>query len=314
MWQLTLMALAAFVQPDVARAAGGGVEELRAALDLEAPRVEKLRALFAEAEKDSEGIRKTAREKGADAARDQRDAWQKQLREKVKAVLSDLQKARYDDWLARKDRLAAEFDKALFGIPTVTEMKLKLSISAETAEKMQRAADNGIEKIRKKVIDLKSANAKQEEIAQAVNQLRRETIERMIESTSGTEQKRVKEFIKSWLQTPEAKLSKTERERLGRVMKTLQLKDAELEKKVRSLVAAVLMHHEENTWLRRGLGKELIMAVVKAKKDADIWITLSEYGALVDIHTRRLESLGEDLKNVLSTKQVAKLVAEGILD
>ncbi|MBI2901064.1 MAG: hypothetical protein HYY17_12835 [Planctomycetes bacterium] len=299
---------------EVVRAAGGNVEELRAVLGLDAAQVRDLRARLARAGTDYESVRTAMREKGAAAALEAARAWEKGVRDSVRGILADPQKPRYDDWLAFKRRLAGEYDKALFGIPPVTEMKLRIGLGAEAVRKMQRASDDGLAKIQDRVLKMKDGRAEAEAIAKAVNDLRRTTIEAMIESVAGAERKKVKEYVKTWLQTAEAKLAKADRDRLVRVLKALAVADGEQEKRLRARLAAVFLHQQELADLRRGMAKELLMAVLKAKPEADIWEAIDEHGALIDVHVRRLSSLYEDVKADLPTKQVARLVSEGIIE
>lgn len=306
---LLLSSTAARAGDEIAQAAGGNAEELRAVLALDANQFRDLQLRLTQGAKEYESIRTTLQEKGANAALDERKAWGDRLRGRVREVLTDSQRGRYDAWLEFKRRLAGEYDKALFGIPTVTEMKLRLELPPESVRKMQRASDQGAQKIEERVRKFKDEKASPDDIAKAVNELRRSTIEKMIESVSGAEQKRVKEFVKSWLQTAEAKLAKATRDRLVRTLKTLEAPE-----RVRARLAAVLLHQEETIGLRRGLGKELVLLVLRAKSDAEVWETFHEYTALIAVHTKRLESLYADLKADLPTKQIAKLVSEGILE
>jgi hypothetical protein len=101
---------------------------------------------------------------------------------------------------------------------------------------------------------------------------------------------------------------------MDRVLKGLDLGDTALGDRVKTLVAAVMWHQEENAQLRRSLAKELIGTLLQKKPEAEVWRSLYEYGALVDIHNRRIKALRDDLKAMLPTKQIAKLVTEGILE
>lgn len=306
MWGLTLLL-------QVASAAGGSVEELRAVLDLDVEQVRSLRSYFDRAETEYDEVRKAFRDQGGEAALEKEKAWEQRVRDDLKKLLRDPQRSRYSEWLGFKKRLASEYDKALFGLPMVTELKLRLELGPDAVRTLQRISDGGLDRIQAKVKELKNAKAPTEEIAKSVNDLRKSTIESMIEGLSSGDQKKVKEFVKAWLQTPEAKLAKADKDRLVRVMKTLAL-DGELEKRTRSKTAAILMHQAEVSSLRKGLAKELLMLVLRAKAEAEVWEAFHEHTALVDVHQRRLKSLYEDLKSDLPTKQIAKLVSEGILE
>lgn len=295
----------------VATAAGGSVEELRAVLDLDAEQVRNLKSFFDRAEQQYDEVRKAFRDQGGQAALDKEKAWEEKVREDVKKLLKDTQRGRYSEWLAFKRRLASEYDKALFGIPMVTELKLRLDLGSDSVKRLQRISDDGIDRIQARVKDLKNAKAPVEEIAKAVNEIRKSTIESMIEAS--TDQKKLKEFVKAWLQAPEAKLAKADKDRLGRLMKTLAI-DGDLEKRIRAKIAAILMHQADVAALRKGLGKELLMLVLRTKAEAEVWEAFHEHSALIGVHEKRLKSLYEDLKADLPTKQIAKLVSEGIVE
>lgn len=311
---LLATAVTGYGDEELYKGLGGSVEELRVVLDLNPAQVQDLRSLLEEAREEYEGIRAAARARGVEEASRQRRAWQDRLSRRVREFLSESQGELYEEWLDFKQRLSHEYDKALFGLPTVTEMKLRIGLAKEDADRMQQEADEGIEKIRGTLLELKRSGAEPQQLARELNLLRRETIEAMIEGASTPAQNKLKAFVKQWLQPPEDKLSKARRGQLGRLMKALAVEQAAEEKRIRNLVAAVLMHQAETRGLRKGMGKQVLMAVVRAKKEREAWIAMNEYGALIAIHDRRRDMLSEKLKATLSTKQLAKLVAEGIIE
>jgi len=296
------------------RAAGGGQEELRAVLEMDASQTDRLRTAFRAADQEFQRMRDGARARGGQPAIEELIAWQDRLRDAVRGVLNPNQVSRYDGWLERKRRLGEEYDKALFGIPTPTELKVKLGFSPETLDKEQKIADEGVDSIRRKMVEMRTSGSTVDEIGSAVNDLRKETIRKEIEAASGAEQRKIRDWLKTWLKAPAEKLSRTEFDRLERVMKGLELADGAQSGRIQALVASVLWHMEENAGLRRGLGKELVMAILRQKGDAEVWVAIYEYGTLIDIHARRIKALRDDLKATLPTKQIAKLVAEGVLE
>ena len=187
----------AFAQDDVARGAGGCIEELRAVLELEPAQLKTLRAIFSESRSEFETVKKGAQEKGTDAGRQARKEWQARLRERVRGTLTAGQTKRYEEWLERKDRLAREYDKALFGIPTTTEMKLRLNLPADAADRMYRASDAGIEGIRKRLLELKGQQAPDEDIARSVNEQRKALLDKLPEAAGTAVQGRVRDYIKT---------------------------------------------------------------------------------------------------------------------
>lgn len=302
-------------EEDVFRAAGGRVEELRAVLDLTPAQVKDLSSLIEKARNDQDAISKLAREKGIEAAREARRDWHSRIRSSISGLLKEAgQKYRYADWLDKKQHLEDEYEKAVFGLPPVSELKLHAGLPGAVTDAIQKLADEGVAGIRKKVSEFKTAAPDPEEVAKAVNELRRNIIEQMIRRCPKEHQKRLTEYIKTWLQSGESKLSKPEHERLSRIMKALAPQDQAADKRTRSLVASVLMHQEEQLWLKRSMAKEVLVALLRPKREADVWTALNEYGALLEVHRRRLQFLSGEMKACLGTKDLGKLVAEGILE
>ena len=240
--------------------------------------------------------------------------WQDSLRKRIKDVLHPNQLSAYESWLEKKRRLGEEYDKALFGIPNATELKLKLGFAPETLEKEQVIADQAVTDIRRKMADMRGAGQSTAAIGDAVNEVRKEAVKKMGDAASSAEKRKFTEYLKTWVKVPAEKLSRPEGDRLDRIMKQLELADGAVTDRIQSLVAAVLWHQEENATLRRGLGKELLMTLLQKRPEGEVWTAIYEYGTLFDIHNRRIKALRDDLKALLPTKQIAKLVAEGVLE
>ncbi len=312
---LLAMAGPAVTEEEVYRAAGGRIEELRAALDLTPDQVKEVGTIIEKARMGQDDLSKIAREKGMDALRDARLKWNAELRGTISGHLKDAsQKYRYADWLDRKRCLEEEYDKAVLGLPPMTDIKLHTGLPSTVTDPLQKVADEGVQAIRKKLTALKAAKADSEEIARTVNDMRRSAIELLIKSCPKEHQKKLKDHIKLWLQSAESKLSKPEHERLARIMKSLAPQDPAVEKKSRVLLASILMHQEEQLWLRRGRARDILVAVLRSKREADIWTALNEYGAMTEVQQRRLRFLAGEARALFGTKELGKLVAEGILD
>lgn len=259
-------------------------------------------------------LRVKGSEQGFGALGEEYPKWQEGARDRLRQLLRPEQRVFYDAHLAKKRRLAAEYEKSLFGIPPVTELKLRLALDDAAVEPMYRAADAGIEAIRKRVTDLRKQAAKPEDLARAVNDERRIVIERMIESVKGGAQSRVKEYVKDFLRTPEAKLTRADKATLDRLQKGLDVKDAARQQSSRRLLAAILMHKFEIALLRHGQSKDLITMIVTRRPEADMWVRMAEYTALVSIHERRLRDLNSDAKSYFTSQEIARLVSEGALE
>lgn len=309
-----LSALAVRAGEETSRAGGGSAEELRAVLDLDQQQAGRVQSLFRDAENELLQMRSGARSRGAAVTIEQLVGWQNGLRQRVKDALHPNQLSIYESWLDKKRRLGEEYDKALFGVPNCTELKLKLGYAPETLEKVQVIADQAVADIRKKMAEMRTAGQPTAAIGDAVNELRKDAVKKMGEAASSAEKRKFTEYLKTWVKVPAEKLSRPEGDRLDRIMKQLELTDAGVTDRVQTLVAAVLWHQEENATLRRGLGKELLMTLLQKRPEAEVWTALYEYGTLFDIHNRRIKALRDDLKALLPTKQIAKLVAEGVLE
>lgn len=307
-------AATAFAGEETSRAGGGSLEELRAVLELDGQQAGRVQAIYREGDADLQRLRDAARGRGAVVSIDQLVAWQDALRQKVKDALHPNQLSLYESWLEKKRRLGEEYDKSLFGLPNATELKLKLGYTAETLEKVQPIADQAVADIRKKMAEMRGAGQPVAAIGEAVNSLRTDAMRKMADCGTSSEKLKFANYLRGWLKTPAEKLSRPESDRLDRTMKQLELADGAMSDRVQSLVAAVLWHQEENSILRRGLGKELLMTLLQKRPEAEVWTALYEYGALFDIHNRRIKALREDLKAMLPTKPIAKLVAEGVLE
>ncbi|MBI2920776.1 MAG: hypothetical protein HYY18_06785 [Planctomycetes bacterium] len=302
------VAIRARAGEDVNRMAGGGIEELRAVLELDAAQADRLRNAMRTAETDYARLRATR------ATVEELVNWQEGLRGRVRAILTPQQAEKYDAWLERKRRLGDEYEKALYGLPVLTELKLRASLSPESQLKMQPVADEAVKGIKARMAAMRGAGANLNDIGLAVNELRKEFIRKMVEAASKDDLRKIREYLKIWVKTPAEKLTRVEQDRLERVMRQLELADGAQSDKVRSLVSSALWHLEECNSLRRGLGKELLMLILSRKADAEMWISIYDYTTLIDIRTRRVRAVREDLKAALPTKQIAKLVAEGILE
>lgn len=295
-------------------AGGGSVEELRAVLDLDSQQGSRLLQAFRDADGDLQRLRDAARGRGSVVSIDQLVAWQDALRGKIKDILHPNQLSQYESWLEKKRRLGDEYDKALFGLPNATELKLKLGLAAESLEKVQALADQAVADIRRKMAEMRAAGQGLPAIGDAVNALRSDALRRMAEGVASSEKLKFANYLKGWLKTPAEKLTRPEADRLDRIVKQLELADGAFSDRVQSLVAAILWHQEENAILRRGLGKELIMTLLQKRPEGEVWTALYEYGTLLDIHNRRIQALRDDLKAILTTRPIAKLVAEGVLE
>lgn len=299
---------------ETSRAGGGSLEELRAVLELDGQQAGRIQTAYRDGDADLQRMRDAARSRGAVVSIEQLVNWQDGLRQRVKDALHPNQLSLYEAWLEKKRRLGEEYDKSLFGLPNATELKLKLGYTAETIEKVQPIADQAVADIRKKMAEMRSAGQTIAAIGDAVNALRTDALRKIAECGTSSEKLKFANYLKTWLKTPAEKLSRAEADRLDRTMKQLELADGAMTDRVQSLVAAVLWHQEENTTLRRGLGKELLMTLLQKRPEAEVWTALYEYGTLFDIHNRRIKALRDDLKAMLSTKPIAKLVAEGVLE
>ncbi|MEK7468536.1 MAG: hypothetical protein AAB074_14085 [Planctomycetota bacterium] len=296
------------------RAGGGSAEELRAVLDLDSQQAARVQTLFRDADGELAQLRAGARQRNAAVTIEQLVGWQDSLRKRIKDVLHPNQLSAYESWLEKKRRLGEEYDKALFGIPNATELKLKLGFAPETLEKEQVIADQAVTDIRRKMADMRGAGQSTAAIGDAVNEVRKEAVKKMGDAASSAEKRKFTEYLKTWVKVPAEKLSRPEGDRLDRIMKQLELADGAVTDRIQSLVAAVLWHQEENATLRRGLGKELLMTLLQKRPEGEVWTAIYEYGTLFDIHNRRIKALRDDLKALLPTKQIAKLVAEGVLE
>jgi hypothetical protein len=307
-------ASAALAGEESHRAAGGCTEELRAALELDAPQAGRLRTLLREADGDLARIRGEALRNGSEPSRQRLVEWQDRLRARVKEILRPQQLPKYDDWIAFKVRLAGEYDKGLFGLPCATEIKLRASVPAASAEKLRSVLDEGVGRMQAKILELKTAGVTTAEIAAAINDLRKETFIKLVDTLAGGEQRKLREWLTGWLKSPEDKLAATDRDRIEHVMKQLELGENAPAARIRTLIQAVMWHDQEASSLRKSLGKDLVLSLMRAKTDLDMWVSIHEHGALIETHNRRLKALRADLKEEVTTKQVAKLVAEGILE
>jgi hypothetical protein len=299
---------------ETCRAGGGSAEELRAVLELDSQQATRVQGLYRDADNELAQLRAGARSRNAAVSIEQLVAWQVALRQRVKEALHPNQVSLYDAWLEKKRRLGDEYDKSLFGVPNVTELKLKLAFAPETLEKIQAIADQVVLDIRKKMAEMRIAGRPTAEIGDAVNELRKEAVKKMGDASSSAEKRKFQDYLKTWVKVPAEKLSRPEGDRLDRILKQLELTDAGLTDRVQSLIAAVLWHQEENATLRRGLGKELLMTLLQKRPEAEVWTAIYEYGTLFEIHNKRIKALRDDLKALLPTKQIAKLVAEGVLE
>lgn len=311
---LAAASIAARASEESNRAGGGSVEELRAVLELDAQQGARLQTVYRDADADLQRLRGDARSRGAVVTIDQLVAWQDTLRQRIKDVLHPNQLSLYEAWIEKKRRLAEEYDKALFGLPNATELKLKLGYGAETLDKVQAIADQAVTDIRKRMAEMRGAGQPVAAIGDAVNALRTDALRKMADCGSSSEKLKFANYLKGWLKTPAEKLSRSEVDRLDRMMKQLELADGAMADRVQSLVAAILWHLEENATLRRGLGKELLMTLLQKRPEGEVWTALYEYGTLFDIHNRRIKALRDDLKAMLPTRPIAKLVAEGVLE
>lgn len=259
-------------------------------------------------------LRAKASEQGLGAMGEEYLQWQERARDRLRQLLRPEQRALYDAHLARKKRLAAEFDKSLFGIPPVTELKLRLALDDAAAEPLYRAADAGVDAIRKRVTDLRKQAAKPEDLVRAVNDERRTAIERMIECVKGGQQAKVKDYVKDFLRTPEAKLMRADKATLDRLQRGLDIKDATRQQSARRLLAAILMHRFEVALLRHGQSRDLITMIVTRRPEAEMWVRMAEYTSLISIHERRLRDLNSDAKSYFTSQEIARLVSEGALE
>ncbi|MCC6741570.1 MAG: hypothetical protein IT452_21205 [Planctomycetia bacterium] len=311
---LAVAALAAGASEEANRAGGGSFEELRAVLELDAQQGTRLQAVYRDADAELQRLRGDARSRGAVLTIDQLVTWQDGLRQRVKDVLRPQQLGLYEAWIEKKRRLGDEYDKALFGIPNATELKLKLGHAPETLDKVQAIADQAVADIRKRMAEMRGAGQPVAAIGDAVNGLRTDAMRKMADCGTSSEKLKFANYLKTWLKTPAEKLSRPEVDRLDRTMKQLELADGAMSDRVQALVAAILWHQEENATLRRGLGKELLMTLLQKRPEGEVWAALYEYGTLFDIHNRRIKALRDDLKSMLATRPIAKLVAEGVLE
>ena len=299
---------------DLVATLGGRVRELRAVLGLNPAQEKDLAELFESLKKDSDEFRAKVKDKGADAVRPEFEKWQDEARAQFIKMLTVEQQAKFAAYRAKKKRLSEEFDKALFGIPPVTELKLRVGLEDPAIGGMAAAADAAVDAIRKKVSDLRKDKAKQEDLSKAVNEERKSGIEKMIAAAPAGAQPKIRQYIKDYLRTPVDKLAKADHDKLDRTLKMLDLKDPEKEKSAQRLVAAILMHRAEEDALRKGMAKDLVVLILTKKNEAEMWQRMNEYQALIDIHGRRLKDLYNDAKSVFTSAEIAKLVSEGVIE
>ncbi|KAF0245589.1 MAG: hypothetical protein FD180_1457 [Planctomycetota bacterium] len=309
-----IQALAVRAGEETNRAGGGSAEELRAVLELDSIQAGRVQTLYRDADGELQQLRTGARQRNGAVTIEQLVGWQTGLRQRVKDVLHPNQLSLYEAWLEKKRRLGEEYDKSLFGVPNATELKLKLGFAPDTLEKVHGIADQAVVDIRRKMSEMRAAGQSVSSIGDAVNELRKEAVKKMGEAASSAEKRKFTDYLKTWVRIPAEKLSRPEGDRLDRIMKQLELADGAVTDRIQSLVSAVLWHQEENATLRRGLGKELLMTLLQKRPESEVWTAIYEYGTLFDIHNRRIKALREDLKALLPTKQIAKLVAEGVLE
>lgn len=299
---------------DLVRVLGGRVRELSTVLGLDEAGHGKLEKFFEVARAEIEGYRTQVREKGAGPMAGEYARWRDEVRGRLRATLNPARHDLYDRYLARKERLEGAFEQALFGIPPAVELKLRLGLADEAVEPLERAAEEGVRTIRERLAALREKGAPDEELARVVNDLRREAIRKMIGSVHGSLQSKVKQYVKKYLRTPHDKLAGADRTALDRTMRTLRIKDPARASQSNRLLSAILMHRAENTLLRHGLGKDLLVIVLTRRKDLEVWIRMNEYGALISIHDRRLEDLYDDAKSFFTSQEIARLVAEGMIE
>jgi hypothetical protein len=301
-------------------AAGGGVEELRAVLGLAAAQLQELRGLFGEAEKEYAAVLKTARERGFEAARDAGELWKKKVQDGIRKLQAGSQTARYDGWLALKARLALDRDLSALGLPAITELKIRCQLGEEPVRTLAGVAREHLKKLRKKLLSMHESGARPEEIALALNSGRREAVEEMIDAAGPST---VKPYVQLALRSAEERLSAIDRDRLERIMRQLAMDDAERRRRTRILVAATILHEDLRLAVRRELTTALLTGYFQPAPapgpksvdyDAAAWTALYEFGTLYAIHGERIASLQRELRDALSTRQIAKLVAERVLD
>ncbi len=298
---------------DLVRVIGGRVQELSAVLQLDEAGQADLGKFFDAAKAEIDEFRAKVKEKGAASAAGEYAKWRDGVRGRFRATLKPDQQKLYDGYLARKARLDGAFEKALFGIPPPVELKLRLGLNDKEIEPLARASDEGVRAIRDKLAALRKDGAADQDLARAVNDLRRSAIEKMIGSVRGSLQTKVRQYVKKYLRTPFDKLSGVDRALLDRTLRNLKIKDRQRASGAKRLLSAILMHRAENTLLRHGMGKDLLVILLTHRREAELWIRMNEYEALIRIHDRRLEDLYGDAKSLFTSTEIARLVAEGMI-
>ena len=108
---------------ELIKAAGGSLEELRAVLYLDSTRTGRVKAAFDAARTSYKTVEETERSRGTDAADQERMRWAESFRAEIRNCLEPPQIKRYEAWLKRKADWASEYDKLVYGIPPVTQIR-----------------------------------------------------------------------------------------------------------------------------------------------------------------------------------------------
>lgn len=309
---LTGAALAQEERPD--RLIGGSVEELSAILGVQGAQRTTLQGAYDETAAKYRDVLKTLRDQGLMSAQDDLDKLRADCRKKVTDLLQPNQRPVYESLLKRKDTLAAEYEKALFGLPPVTGIRVKLALNESDCAAMQKVNDKAVEAISKKVVEMSNAKEESEKIVKAVNELRKQALTDLIAASPRGLEGKIRDAVYDFIKPVEEKITPKERNELDKVMKALDIKEKERVTDTRRKIASIFMHRAEMAPLNVNMLSDLGKIMLNKKKEPELWLRMDDYKTLLDIHRRRIDALQDELRSTATTKQVYKLIAERIVD
>lgn len=299
-------------RPD--RLIGGSVEELGAVLGVQGQQRTTLQAVYDETSSKYRDVLKTVRDQGLTGAKADLDKLREDCRKRVSDLLLPNQRPTYETLLKRKDALATEYEKALFGLPPVTGLRIKLALNESDCAAMQKVNDKAVETISKKVVEMSNAKTETDKIVTAVNDLRKQALTDLMAAAPKGMEAKIRDAVYNYIKPVEEKLTPKERDQLDKVMKAFDAKDKERVAEIRRKVASIYMHRAEMAPLSKTMLSELGKIMLNKKKEPELWLRLDDYKTLLDIHRQRIEALQGDLRATTSTKELYKLVSEGIVD